>query len=129
MSASADLALIKVDIRGGTPAVSLNSRADTLRQGDPIALIGYPLGTDLPMSGEYARTSFWAGSVSKVLDDVIQVDGYGAQGASGSPIFDRNGEVVGILYGGQEGSGGRIVYAAPAGAALELMESAGIRPE
>ena len=128
VSASADLALIKVDIRGGTPAVSLNSRADPLRQGDPIALIGYPLGTDLPM-GEYARTSFWAGSVSKVLDDVIQVDGYGAPGASGSPVFDRNGEVVGILYGGQEGSGGRIVYAAPAGAALELMESTGIRPE
>ena len=129
VSASADLALIKLDIRGGTPAVSLNSRADTLRQGDPIALIGYPLSTDLPMSGEYARTSFWAGSVSKVLDDVIQVDGYGAQGASGSPIFDRNGEVVGILYGGLEGTGGRIVYAAPAGAALELMESIGIRPE
>ena len=129
VSASADLALIKVDIRGGTPAVSLNSRADTLRQGDPVALIGYPLGTDLPMSGEYARTSFWAGSVSKVLDDVIQVDGYGAQGASGSPIFDRGGEVVGILFGGQEGTGGRIAYAAPVGAALELMESAGIRPE
>ncbi len=129
VSASADLALIKLDIRGGTPTVSLNSRSDTLRQGDPIALIGFPLSTDLPMSGEYARTSFWAGSVSKVLDDVIQVDGYGAQGASGSPIFDRNGEVVGILYGGQEGTGGRIVYATPAGAALELMESIGIRPE
>ena len=121
VSPDADLAVIKVDIRGGTPAVDLNSNADTLRAGDPVALIGYPLGTDLPMSGEYARTSFWAGSVSKVLDDLVQIDGYGAHGASGSPVFDGNGEVVAVLYGGQEGTGGRIVYAAPVAAALRLL--------
>ena len=35
--------------------------------------------------------------LQKVLPDLVQLDGYGAQGASGSPIFDRNGQVVGII--------------------------------
>ncbi len=119
----ADLAVVKVDIRGGTPAVALNAGADTLGPGDPVALIGYPLGTDLPMAGDYARTSFWAGSVSKVLEDLVQIDGYGAHGASGSPVFDGAGEVVGVLYGGQEGTGGRIVYAVPIRAVMQLLQS------
>ncbi len=119
-----DLALLKVDIRGGVPTVrGLNARPDTLEQGDPLALIGFPMGLDLPMSGDYARTSFWAGSVSKVLSDLIQVDGYGAQGASGSPIFDQGGEVVAVVYGGEAGSAGRIVYGVPADAALRLLDS------
>jgi S1-C subfamily serine protease len=123
LSPEADIAAIKVDITGGVPTVQLNARSDTVRQGDPIALIGFPLGTELPMSGEFARTSFWAGSVSKILDDLLQVDAYGAEGASGSPIFDRNGEVVGVLYGGQEGSGGRIVFGVPSRYAVGLLET------
>ena len=61
--------------------------------------------------------------MSKVLDDLVQIDGYGAEGASGSPVFDGNGQVVGVLYGGQEGTGGRIVYAVPARKVLELLRS------
>jgi S1-C subfamily serine protease len=119
----ADLALLKVDILGGVPTVyGLNARPDTLDQGDPLALIGFPRGTDLPMTGGYARTSFWAGSVSKTLEDLIQVDGYGAQGASGSPVFDRRGEVVAVVYGGEPESAGRIIYAVPSSAVLRLLD-------
>jgi S1-C subfamily serine protease len=50
------------------------------------------------------------------------VDGYGAEGASGSPIFDEAGAVVGILYGGAPESRGRIVFGVPSSFALELLE-------
>lgn len=128
--ANADLAVIQALTSSGgivqnVPTVQgLSQRPDTMRQGDPVAMIGFPLGEDLPMDA-VARTTFSAGSVSKVLADLIQVDGYGAEGASGSPIFDRNGEVVGILYGGQAGSGGRIVFGVPSSFALRLLNSIG----
>jgi len=123
LSEEADVALIKVDIPGGVPTVSaLNARPDTLRQGDPVALIGFPLGMDLPMTGEVVRTSLLAGTVSKSLPEVLQVDGYGAEGASGSPIFDETGAVIGILYGGAPDTGGRIVFGVPSSFALKLLD-------
>ena len=123
LSEEADLAIIKVDIPGGIPTVrALNARPDTLRQGDPVALIGFPLGTDLPMTGEVARTSLFAGTVSKSLPDVLQMDGYGAEGASGSPIFDQTGAVIGVLYGGEPEARGRIVYGVPSNFAVKLVE-------
>ncbi len=129
VSSEVDLAVVKVNIRGGVPKVQrLNLRRDTVSQGDPVATIGFPLGTSLPMteagrSRTIARTTFNAGTASKVLPDLIQIDGYGAQGASGSPIFDRNGEVVSVLYGGEPGSSGRIVLSVPSSYVVGLLES------
>jgi S1-C subfamily serine protease len=129
LSSDADVAAIAVEVPGGVPTIrGLNQRPDTVRQGDPVAIIGFPLGPDLPMSGysqdrTVARTSFSAGSVAKSISDVIQIDGYGAQGSSGSPILDQNGEVIGVVYGGQAGSGGRVVLGVPAGKVAELLES------
>lgn len=122
LSEEADLALLKVDVPGGVPVVhALNARPDTLRQGAPVALIGFPLGTDLPMEGPVARTSLFAGTVSKSLPTVLQLDGYGAEGASGSPIFDETGAVIGVLYGGESDSRGRIVYGVPSSFAVRLL--------
>ncbi len=123
LSAEADLAAIKVDIRGGVPTVRrINPRADTLPQGAAVAVIGFPLGTSLPMTGEIVRTTLLAGTVSKALSDVLQIDGYGAAGSSGSPVFDGNGEVVAVLYGG-EAPNGRIVFGVPGGAVARLLGS------
>ncbi len=123
-----DLAVVSVDIRGTVPTVKrLNSRPDTVRQGDPVALIGFPLGTELPMSTQgnrtVARTSFIPGSVSKVVEDRMQILGYGAPGASGSPVFDGNGEVIAILYGGEPGTEGRLLFAVPANYATTLLQA------
>ena len=124
-----DLAIVKVNIRGGVPTVQgFNERPDTVGVGSPVAVIGFPMGTDLPMTevGEsqtIARTSFNAGTISKILSDLVQIDGYGARGASGSPIFDRYGQVLSILYGGEPGSDGRIVLSVPSTYALELLDS------
>lgn len=123
VSEDADLAAIKVDIRGGVPTVQrINPRADTLPQGAAVAVIGFPLGTSLPMTGEVVRTTLLAGTVSKSLSDVVQIDGYGAAGSSGSPVFDGNGDVVAVLYGG-EAPNGRIVFGVPGSAVARLLGS------
>ena len=119
VSDSDDLALVQIEPAGTYPVVTGVSRGGALaRVGAPVASIGYPGATDTPMEGTglkiTARTTITAGTVSKRLDDVIQIDSYAGHGSSGSPLFDANGLVVGVVYGGAKESQGRIVYAVPA---------------
>ena len=117
---SADVGAVRVDIHGGTPRVAgFVTEPTTLARGDPVAIVGYPLGEDLPMehmgqTGIVADPTLTVGTVSKTLANVVQVDGFGAPGSSGSPIFDRSGRVAAVLYGGNRESQGKIIYAVPA---------------
>ena len=120
-----DMALLRV--RGGIPAVaSLRWREPSVVVGDAVAILGYPLGLDLPMGGDWREVGIAAtvmtGSVTRVLPSLIQFDSFGVEGSSGSPVFDREGKVVGIVYGGETGRGGRIVHAVPIVYALELLD-------
>jgi pSer/pThr/pTyr-binding forkhead associated (FHA) protein/S1-C subfamily serine protease len=122
-----DVALLKVAVDGGVPIVKgLAWREPPLRVGDPAVVMGFPLGLDLAMGGDWQQVGISAtlntGTASRVLPELLQLDGYGAQGSSGSPVFDRDGMVVGVLYGGEPESNGRIVYAVPVGAVLELLD-------
>ena len=45
---------------------------------------------------------------------MLQIDSYAGHGSSGSPVFDATGTVVGVIWGGDKESSGRIVYAVPA---------------
>jgi len=117
-SDSADLALVQVlGIAGNVPVVQGVDSAVTVETGEPVAAIGFPLGVDLAFRAEgpskIVRTSFTAGLVSKVLPDLVQIDGYGAPGASGSPIFDAHGNLISVMYGGERDSNGRIVFSVP----------------
>ena len=129
VSPDADLAVIRVkNLSGQVPTVCrLSEQPDPVQPGDPVATIGFPLGVDLPMLRQGDRTitkaTFTAGTVSKVLPDQIQIDGYGATGASGSPYFDGKGEVVGVLHAGEPGTNGRVVYAVPASYAAKLLQA------
>jgi len=119
VSDTEDLALIQVEDAGKYPVVAGISRDGALaRVGAPVASIGYPGATDTPMEGTgmniTARTTSTRGTVSKRLDDVLQIDSYAGHGSSGSPVFDTAGNVVGVIWGGDKESNGRIVYAVPA---------------
>jgi len=118
VSATADLALLQVDAPGPFPRIaSLATKASDTPVGKAVAIIGYPLGTDTPMEGSgtqiTARSTLVAGTLSKSLSDVLQIDAYAGQGSSGSPVFNSAGSVIGVVYGGARESAGRIVYAVP----------------
>ena len=133
VSTTDDLALIQLDAAGTRPVVHGVSRIGAAAQvGAAVASIGYPLANDTPMEGEglkiTARTTLTPGTVSKRLDDVIQIDSYAGHGSSGSPLFDETANVVGVIYGGARESNGRIVYAVPAQrlAAFLAVDGAGV---
>lgn len=110
-----DLALVQVDEPGRYSAVGGIARTlGDLHAGSPVVTIGFPHALDVPMDGNTVKTSLTAGTVSKLLPDVVQVDAYASHGSSGSPIFDANGWVIGVVYGGDPQSQGRITYAVPA---------------
>ncbi len=116
-SASGDFAFLQLDDRGSHPVVAGIAHSSSTKVGSPVALIGYPLALDLPMPGSgtriTAKSTIAAGTVSKMLDTLLQVDAYAAEGSSGTPIFNTSGHVIGIVWGGARESAGRIVYAVP----------------
>lgn len=124
ISASADLAAVKVDnIIGGVPTIRrFNTRADTLRAGAPVAVLGFPSSHE---NGErYPRPLLSAGAVLGLNAAVLEVRGSGEVGASGSPVFDSRGEVVAVLFGGRRAEGrAATLLTVPAAAALEFLGS------
>lgn len=125
---SAELALLSVRVRGGVPVI--RGLGSAPRTGDPVAILGFPLGFDFPLGTDWRRTgvsvSRFAGTVLKARDDGLEVDGYGAGGSSGSPVFNAAAEVTGVVYGGDPRTGGRVVYAVPVGRVVRLLERAGL---
>ncbi len=119
----ADIATIRITDAGTYPVVQgLRSDPAGVQVGDPIALIGYPLGLDTPMGTTTVNTTLAMGTIGKILpDSLLQLDAYSGTGASGSPILDRNGQVIGLEFGGLPESGGRIVLGLPIRRALALL--------
>ena len=119
VSQTDELALLRLVRPGSYPTVSGIARDDSaLRIGAPVAILGYPLGT--ATAGMNANidslrpvATLAVGTVSKTIEETLQLDIFAAQGSSGSPVFDARGLVVGVLYGAAAESGGRIVYSVP----------------
>ncbi len=128
VSPEVDIGVFRVSIKGGTPRVHGLARSrEGIERGDPVGILGYPLGFDLPMENRggdpIAEPTLTVGTVSKALTAVVQVDAYGAPGSSGSPVFDRNGNVIAVLYGGERESNGKIIFAVPAYIAADYLKS------
>jgi S1-C subfamily serine protease len=125
VSGDSDLAIVKVDnILGDVPVVrALNLRADTLAAGTPVAMIGFPRGDDAPPEGARAVVSplLSPGVLRTVTVERVEVQGYGAVGASGSPIVDGNGEVIAVVFGGRAGRGEHTVFGVPAALVARLL--------
>ena len=121
-----DLAVVQVDEPGHYPTVAGVARTLTdVRAGSPVVTIGFPHALDVPMEGNVVKTSLTAGTVSKLLPSVVQVDAYASHGSSGSPIFDGKGWVIGVVYGGDPHSEGRITYAVPSSKLAPLLMGRG----
>ncbi len=125
-SISVDLALLKIDnIVGEVPTVSgFNDQPASIQPGQGVGVIGFPLGGAEPSGetgGVVALTTLTAGIVKAVGPDVLEVNGYGVEGSSGSPVFDGEGKVVGVLFGGRVVNGERTLFAVPAVRALAFL--------
>jgi S1-C subfamily serine protease len=130
ISPDADLAVIRVDnILGTVPTVrSLNLRPDTVGPGAAVAVLGYPLGVDADhsdgsRSARLAQPVLAAGILGKGNAQRLEIQAYGAPGASGSPIFDANGEVLAVLFGGWRDGARQTLVAVPASVASRLLDS------
>lgn len=128
-SPGSDLALVKVDnIIGDVPVVApLHERPDTLGPGTPLALLGFPLGGDTSIPGEEGgtviRPLLSAGVLETAGGSELVIQGYGATGASGSPVMDASGSVVGIVFGGRDDGDGHRLLAVPSTELRRLLDA------
>ncbi|HUO04331.1 MAG TPA: DegQ family serine endoprotease [Candidatus Binataceae bacterium] len=116
-----DLALIKIDTKESLPVATLGD-SDAMQIGDWVVAIGNPFGFSLTVT---------AGIVSakgRILggdyDDYMQTDASINPGNSGGPLFDTNGQVVGIntaIYSPTQTNNG-IGFAIPINMAKNVME-------
>ena len=118
-----DLAVIQLEGAGTYPAVRVATSVDT-QVGAAVLTLGFPLGTDLPMEGSSVKPTLTTGVVTRTIKDLVQMESFASHGASGSPVFDSHGHVIGVVWGGPKGTGGRIVYAVPADRINELIKAA-----
>jgi hypothetical protein len=93
-----DLVILRIDAKG-LPVLQLG-KTSGLRAGEPVVAIGHPLGLSDTVSNGLL-------SAVRKIDNlvVLQVSAPIAPGSSGGPIFNEQGEVIGvataILAGGQ----------------------------
>ncbi len=91
--ARTDIALLKVDTDKELPFVEFGD-SDAARVGDWVLAIGNPLGQGFSVSAGIvsARNRTLQGS----YDDFIQTDAAINRGNSGGPLFNIDGEVIGV---------------------------------
>ncbi|WP_299551691.1 Do family serine endopeptidase [uncultured Tateyamaria sp.] len=88
-----DIALLKVEAETPLPHVPFGD-SDTARVGDWVVAMGNPLGQGFSVSAGIvsARNRALSGS----YDDYIQTDAAINRGNSGGPLFNMDGEVIGV---------------------------------
>jgi serine protease Do len=93
--AKADLALVQTDA-ANLPATKLGSSAH-VEPGQAIGVAGYPIPDAFADEGLGTATSVYAGRISSVRKDALELDLPVIPGESGGPVFDAGtGEVVGL---------------------------------
>ena len=97
---TSDIAVIKIDADGLTPATVGNS--DSLKVGQSVMAVGNPLGelggtVTCGMISALNRSVTIQGSSSVNTMSLIQMDASVSPGNSGGGLFNMNGELVGIV--------------------------------
>ncbi|SLN15473.1 putative periplasmic serine endoprotease DegP-like precursor [Pseudooceanicola marinus] len=88
-----DIALLKVEADQPLPFVSFGD-SDTARVGDWVVAMGNPLGQGFSVSAGIVSARNRA--LSGTYDDYIQTDAAINRGNSGGPLFNTDGEVIGV---------------------------------
>lgn len=99
-----DLAVLKVDA-DGLPFVPFGD-SDKARTGDWVMAVGNPLGQGFSVSA--GIISARGRSLQGTYDDYIQTDAAINRGNSGGPLFNMDGEVIGVNTAILSPSGGSI---------------------
>ncbi len=88
-----DIALLKVEADKPLPFVSFGD-SDTARVGDWVIAMGNPLGQGFSVSAGIVSARNRA--LSGTYDDYIQTDAAINRGNSGGPLFNLDGQVIGV---------------------------------
>ena len=88
-----DIALLKVETDEPLPFVPFGD-SDTARVGDWVVAVGNPLGQGFSVSAGIVSARNRA--LSGAYDDYIQTDAAINKGNSGGPLFNVQGEVIGV---------------------------------
>ena len=128
---SSDLAVLKIDVKG-LPFVKFGDSTRT-RVGDWVIAIGQPYGLGGTVTAGIVSALHRNIGQGGAYDRYIQTDASINQGNSGGPMFDLNGNVIGInnaIFSPNGGSVG-IGFAIPAEQAAPVVETLkrGARPQ
>jgi pSer/pThr/pTyr-binding forkhead associated (FHA) protein/S1-C subfamily serine protease len=102
-----DIAILKIRDYRGAAVRAIDWAGTGVQQGAPAALIGFPRGTQLAFDrAGFVRTTMFAGVIAKATSEWIQFAGFTDAGSSGSPVFNVQGQVIGVHYGAVTAPGG-----------------------
>ncbi len=97
-----DIALIKVD--GNNYSTVTFEDPKIVPKRTEVYVHGYPLGTEMRGDATTSKFSFVAVRSQKgIPTEIVQLDGLGTGGASGSPVITSCGRVIGMFTSGIEG--------------------------
>lgn len=103
--ADSDLAVLKIDARGLTPAALADS--DSLTVGETVYAVGNPM-EDLPYTmtrGVVSARDRLIATGENVSANMFQFDAAMNRGASGGPVYNTRGQVVGVATAKYTASG------------------------
>jgi serine protease Do len=117
-----DVALLRVDPQQLPVVHGIEPNVGRISPGDEVTVIGYPLGLELlDLTKDSAiAPSLSTGIVSRVGEDLIQLQLRAYRGNSGGPVLNRRGQVIGILTA-NVGSAEDITLATPISEAMSLI--------
>ena len=104
-----DLALIQLVSKKtpseSVPVTNIVSQDDDISLDDEVSIFGFPFGFDLALKNNESKVkaTFDHGKVSKISDKYeIQYNAPSFHGASGSPVFNKEGKLIAVNYAGME---------------------------
>ena len=93
-----DLALLKIEPFEAMPHVDgIDVNLPTPPRGTEVYALGFPLGKRVLQVGDTVIASAFRGIVSRTVDPYVQVDAAVHPGASGGPVIDNQGRIVGLV--------------------------------